>query len=391
LTATAVAAGAFTGIEGGGIKLTEGSDTAVFDLTLTTDAGTVGADPTAAEAAKGGTHLYLDILSADDYSFKIGAKEIEFSYTGTSASRDSIASSIGATLGGDFTVTHEGGQIHIMDETGSAIALSEFASTGNGRIVAATTVADAGDQGTSEMLDDTSFANKASTVAAGNAKATKVNLEFTKEDVYSFRISDGNRTAVVDATKADDGTTEGDLTEMLAAINYGLARAGMDDVISAAIVDTGIVLTQSAGRVIEVSEFSSDAAGAMLIEKSSDDTVGVSRFLDNGSGTAASVSQVDVSSAGSAASAIDIIDEALDDVNSQRSKLGAIANRLDHTISNLGNIVVNTEAAQSGIQDADFAAETSSLTKAQILTQAATAMLAQANASKQSVLSLLQG
>jgi len=127
------------------------------------------------------------------------------------------------------------------------------------------------------------------------------------------------------------------------------------------------------------------------LKKTSDDTVGVSRFLDNGSGTAASVSQVDVSSAGSAASAIDIIDEALDDVNSQRSKLGAIANRLDHTINNLGNIVVNTEAAQSGIQDADFAAETSSLTKAQILTQAATAMLAQANASKQSVLSLLQG
>lgn len=387
LTATAAAVGAFTGAPG--ITLTEGSDTAVFDLTMTED--TAGADPTAAEAAKGGTHLYLDILSADDYSFKIGAKDIEFSYTGTSASRDSIASSIGATLGGDFTVTHEGGQIHIMDKTGAAIALDTFASTGNGRIVASTTVADAGDQGTSEMLDDTSFANTASTVAAGNAKSTVVNLEFTKEDVYSFRISDGNRTAVVDATKADDGTTAGDLDEMLAAVNYGLERAGMDDAITAAIVGEGIVLTQAAGRVIEVSEFSSDAAGAMLIEKSSDDTVGVSRFLDNGSGTAASVSQVDVASAGSAASAIDIIDEALDDVNSQRSKLGAIANRLDHTISNLGNIVVNTEAAQSGIQDADFAAETSSLTKAQILTQAATAMLAQANASKQSVLSLLQG
>jgi len=71
--------------------------------------------------------------------------------------------------------------------------------------------------------------------------------------------------------------------------------------------------------------------------------------------------------------------------------LGAVSNRLDHTISNLGNIVINTEASQSRIEDADFAKVTGDLTKSQIMSQAATAMLAQANASKQGVLSLLQG
>ena len=78
-------------------------------------------------------------------------------------------------------------------------------------------------------------------------------------------------------------------------------------------------------------------------------------------------------------------------VTSNRAELGAISNRLDFAMANLTNTKVNMEASQSRIQDADFAVETSNLTKAQILSQAATAMLAQANASKQSVLSLLQG
>ena len=80
----------------------------------------------------------------------------------------------------------------------------------------------------------------------------------------------------------------------------------------------------------------------------------------------------------------------LDMVNTQRADLGAISNRLDKTVNNLTNIVENTSASKSHIKDANFAAETSKLTKAQILNQAATSMLAQANASKQTVLALLQ-
>ena len=87
---------------------------------------------------------------------------------------------------------------------------------------------------------------------------------------------------------------------------------------------------------------------------------------------------------------IDLIDTAIKDVNIQRSKLGAISNRLNHTVNNLTNISSNLSAAKGGIEDADFALETTNLAKNQILQQASTAMLAQANASQQNVLALLR-
>jgi flagellin len=85
------------------------------------------------------------------------------------------------------------------------------------------------------------------------------------------------------------------------------------------------------------------------------------------------------------------VDAAIKAVNDQRSALGAVSNRLNHTVNNLTNISTNLSAAKGGIEDADFALETTNLAKNQILQQASTAMLAQANASKQNVLSLLQG
>jgi len=91
-----------------------------------------------------------------------------------------------------------------------------------------------------------------------------------------------------------------------------------------------------------------------------------------------------------AQTAIGLIDTAITDVNAQRAKLGAISNRLDSTVKNLTNIVTNLEAGRGRVEDADFAAETTNLAKSQILQQASMAMLAQANASKQGVLSLLQ-
>jgi flagellin len=88
--------------------------------------------------------------------------------------------------------------------------------------------------------------------------------------------------------------------------------------------------------------------------------------------------------------ALGAIDFALDYVAAERSNLGAIQNRLTHTIDNLTNIVTNTEASQSKILDADYAKETTELTRTQIIQQAATAMLAQANQSAQTVLELLR-
>ncbi|MCE6953000.1 flagellar filament protein [Cereibacter sphaeroides] len=103
------------------------------------------------------------------------------------------------------------------------------------------------------------------------------------------------------------------------------------------------------------------------------------------------VSQIDLTTSEGAAEAIKVIDVALSKISESRADLGAVSNRLDSTISNLTNISTSVQAAKSQVMDADFAAESTALARGQILSQAATAMLAQANSSKQNVLSLLRG
>ena len=91
-----------------------------------------------------------------------------------------------------------------------------------------------------------------------------------------------------------------------------------------------------------------------------------------------------------ATKAIDTIAEAISKVSKQRSALGAVQNRLEHTIANLDNVVENTTAAESQIRDTDMAATMVEYSKNNILAQAGQSMLAQANQSTQGVLSLLQ-
>ena len=109
-----------------------------------------------------------------------------------------------------------------------------------------------------------------------------------------------------------------------------------------------------------------------------------------GSGGGKSIGGVNISSQASANDAIGAIDKALENVSGMRAAMGAIQNRLEYTISNLTNISTNTSASRSRILDTDYATETSNLAKSQIISQAATAMLAQANQSAQSVLALLK-
>ena len=101
------------------------------------------------------------------------------------------------------------------------------------------------------------------------------------------------------------------------------------------------------------------------------------------------VSGLSVATSEGANEALTVLNNAIQDISDMRSDLGAVENRLGHTVSNLSNVVENTSAAQSRIQDADFALEAAALARAQILQQAGTAMLAQANAAPQTVLSLL--
>lgn len=100
--------------------------------------------------------------------------------------------------------------------------------------------------------------------------------------------------------------------------------------------------------------------------------------------------KLELTDGASSLTAVTAVDAALKNITNLRSSFGAIQNRLEHTVANLTNIATNTELARSRIQDADYAQETSNMTRGQILQQAGTAMLAQANKMSQSVLSLLQ-
>ncbi|HEY0894094.1 MAG TPA: flagellin, partial [Cellvibrio sp.] len=102
------------------------------------------------------------------------------------------------------------------------------------------------------------------------------------------------------------------------------------------------------------------------------------------------IASISIDTAVGAQKALGVIDNALTTINDARSQLGAINNRLDFTMSNLANVSEKTSASRSRIVDADFAAETAALSRAQVLQQAAQAMLAQGNARPEQVLQLLR-
>ena len=201
---------------------------------------------------------------------------------------------------------------------------------------------------------------------------TKVGLEYLHATVSStglLEISDssgGNITVDSDASgfvaSAEDGADN-----VLAAVSTVFTAFGQ------------LTLKSSTG-VIKLED---DTATHVGLGK-----LGLSATKEN---IEASSGGVDVSSLANATSSLAQIDNAISKVSEFRSSFGAVENRIDAKINNLTTLKVNTQAAQSRIEDADFAAETTNMTKSQILSQAATSMLAQANSSKQNLLALLQG
>ena len=182
-------------------------------------------------------------------------------------------------------------------------------------------------------------------------------------DAFAVNQSAGTITvgtvAAADVLTAKINGTEVSIT-LSSTDSYALSAKGVGEKFKAAIEAANI-----AGLVV-----SHDGAGVLSL------SIGNSLAIDT---------------ANNAQSTIGTLDNAIQLVNTARGNLGAVSNRLDSTVSNLTNISTNLEAGRSRIQDADFAAESTSLAKSQILQQASMAMLAQANASKQGVLSLLQG
>jgi flagellin len=112
---------------------------------------------------------------------------------------------------------------------------------------------------------------------------------------------------------------------------------------------------------------------------------GVLFFNSGGTNT-----RINITSASNASQAITEIDNAINGASAERAKYGSYMSRLQHASDNLANVSTNTAASRSRIADADYAAETTELARTQIISQASTAMLAQANQVKQTVLSLLQ-
>lgn len=224
-------------------------------------------------------------------------------------------------------------------------------------------------------------------------------------DNFSFELSGDNATAInISAT-----VTNGDLTGLAQSINDHVAETG----ITAAIDGNEIVLEHSTGETINIDTITTSSGAGTL-------TVGGTGFVDGNdvivegqvtlhsdkafnvadtgtfttaatvNGELEDVSSVDISSQSGSNDALVVIDKALAYIDSMRSDLGAVQNRFESTIGNLMNVSENISAARSRVQDADFAAETATLAKTQILQQAGIAMLAQSKQMPQMVLQLLQ-
>ncbi len=268
------------------------------------------------------------------------------------------------------------------------------------------------------------------TLSAEN-KISRANSVGASIAITGFVTSTGDMTDVADAVNNAAGTTgitatltEDRKTIMLVQdegkdidikrVQFSSASSGTDILrvqgtdIEQISASTGAVATGfwTAGGVVVLSETGGNTsvavAGRVEFESTRAFTVesnvgasagGIAPSLASAGAASevARVSDVDISTIAGAIDAIKIVDQALAFVDDQRAYLGAVQNRLESTINNLTNVSENTSSARSRIRDADFAAESAKLSKAQVLQQAGNAMLAQANASGQQVLQLLQG
>ncbi|MDH5216471.1 MAG: flagellin [Gammaproteobacteria bacterium] len=257
---------------------------------------------------------------------------------------------------------------------------------------------------------------------------TDVDLTFTAAGSYQLELKGDNTTTVKTVTfDLSAGTGIESLAAAAQAFNDKSATTG----ITATVKDdgSGITLTHYEGLNISVNDTTFTNAGAVTVSggQGTGSTTGTGSVTlaadgavqssiavgqitfdseksfsikDTGATTAVmlgsassstiqKVSEIDISTVTGGNLALSIVDAAIAQVSNQRAKFGALQSRFESTIRNLETSVENLSAARSRIQDADFAVETAELTRSQILQQAGTAMLAQANSIPQNVLSLL--
>ena len=219
---------------------------------------------------------------------------------------------------------------------------------------------------------------------AGTAEAFFALSGATAGDVHAIGFASGAGLGEFDITFGIDQTADA------SRIFYNGTDQGASQTL-ASYTDVGALrLVSTNGEPISL-EFNEDGSALGLTEMNVGDTTfdANTATLSVASSTGTSVAGLSIATSAGAESALTVLDTALQEVSDARANLGALENRLGHTVSNLANVVENTTAARSRIEDADFALEAANLARAQILQQAGTAMLAQANAAPQNVLSLL--
>ena len=312
--------------------------------------------------------------------------------TGTNSMKELVAK-INEETGIEATL-NESGKLVLTAAGATSITVAD--NTTNNAATGLDDVTNGGLTNFSLVFNDTSVEKRGVTIetGAGIAAGEMAALGIDAQD------SDGNLvSSSITAVTADGTLAEGDLIINgieIGAINGGAAVGDTTTeairVINEASSQTGVVaflsgtdqiaLRSASGGEISIKYGATAAAADVLAftglqERNATEGVG-------------SVASIDISTADGAQRAIAIIDKGIDQVSATRADLGAVNNRLDFTVSNLSNVSEKTSAARSRIVDADFAAETADLSRAQVLQQAATAMLAQSNARPEQVLQLLQ-
>ncbi|WP_312438355.1 flagellin [Janthinobacterium sp.] len=251
---------------------------------------------------------------------------------------------------------------------------------------------------------------------------TEESATFVAGGVYSLGVISDNGTAANVAFTVGNPLNATTLAASVSAFNDASASTGVTAKLNSS--NNGLILTNAAGNNITLQNNSTNAASTITAAAiNSAGTVGTTATIAASGGTATtmgyismnsdkgfsigtvtgtnavtaggsklnSVSGIDVSSVKGASDALKVLDSALASVNSQRATFGALQSRFETAVTSLQSTSENLSASRSRIQDTDFAAETAKLTRGQILQQAGTAMLAQANSLPNGVLSLLQG
>lgn len=211
----------------------------------------------------------------------------------------------------------------------------------------------------------------------------------TQNSSAGLSVAASGITGFATAISAGDVTINGVDIGAIASASSAAERAGqLADAINEVSQQTGVGASYDAAT----GQLSLNAEGAITVAGAANDAT-IAGYANGALSTLTTSTGIDTLTIGNyagAQTAIKLVDSALDTINQSRASLGAQQSRFESVVANLQSSVENLSASRSRIQDADFAVETAELSRTQILQQAGTAMLAQANAAPQNVLSLLR-